>query len=142
MQQVKNGDKVRVHYHGKLTNGETFDSSEGRAPLEFVVGAGMMIKGFDAAVVGMTQGEKKTVNIPAGEAYGEYEEDLLMEFPRDQFPKDMKPEVGMQLTMTNGSGQHIPVTIAAVKDDVVILDRNHFLAGKELVFDITLAEIV
>ena len=142
MQQVKNGDKVRVHYHGKLTNGETFDSSEGRAPLEFVVGAGMMIKGFDAAVVGMTQGEKKTVNIPAGEAYGEYEEDLLMEFPRDQFPKDMKPEVGMQLTMTNGSGQHIPVTIAAVKDDVVILDRNHFLAGKELVFDITLTEIV
>ena len=142
MQQVKNGDKVRVHYHGKLTNGETFDSSEGRAPLEFVVGAGMMIKGFDAAVLGMQQGEKKTVNIPAAEAYGEYEEDLLMEFPRDQFPKDLKPEVGMQLTMSNGAGQQFPVTIAAVKDDAVVLDRNHFLAGKELVFDITLAEIV
>src|ERR1700744_1399464 len=142
MQQVKKGDKVRVHYHGKLTNGETFDSSEGRAPLEFVVGAGMMIKGFDAAVVGMSPGEKKTVNIPAGEAYGEYNEELLVEFPRDRFPADLTPEVGMQLTMTNGSGQHIPVTIAAVKDDVVVLDSNHFLAGKELVFDITLAEIV
>ncbi|TDW95752.1 FKBP-type peptidyl-prolyl cis-trans isomerase [Dinghuibacter silviterrae] len=142
MQQVKKGDKVRVHYHGKLTNGETFDSSEGRAPLEFIVGAGMMIKGFDAAVVGMTLGEKKTVNIPAAEAYGEYEADLLMEFPRDQFPKGLTPEVGMQLTMTNGAGQQIPVTIAAVKEDVVVLDRNHFLAGKELVFDITLAEIV
>ena len=142
MQQVKKGDKVRVHYHGKLTNGETFDSSEGKAPLEFVVGAGMMIKGFDAAVVGMSPGDKKTVNIPAAEAYGEFNEELLVEFPRDRFPKDLNPEVGMQLTMTNGSGQHIPVTIADVKDDVVVLDSNHFLAGKELVFDITLAEIV
>lgn len=142
MQQAKKGDKVRVHYHGKLTNGETFDSSDGRAPLEFTVGAGQMIKGFDAAVVGMAPGEKKTINIPAAEAYGEYNEELLMEYPRDRFPKDLTPEVGMQLTMTNGSGQHIPVTIAAVKDDVVVLDSNHFLAGKELVFDITLAEIV
>jgi FKBP-type peptidyl-prolyl cis-trans isomerase 2 len=142
MKQVKKGDKIRVHYHGKLTNGETFDSSEGRAPLEFVVGAGMMIKGFDDAVVGMELGEKKTVNIPAIDAYGEHKEDQVIEFPRDQFPKDMKPEVGQQLTMTNGSGQHFPVTIAEVKDDVVLLDANHFLAGKELVFDITIAEIL
>ena len=142
MQQVKKGDKVRVHYHGKLTNGETFDSSEGRAPLEFVVGAGMMIKGFDNAVMGMQEGEKKTVNIPASDAYGEYQSDLLMEYPRDQFPEDLKPAVGMQLTMSNGTGQQFPVTIADVKDDVVVLDGNHFLAGKELVFDITLAEIV
>lgn len=131
-----------MHYHGKLTNGETFDSSEGRAPLEFVVGAGMMIKGFDSAVLGMQQGEMKTVLIPAADAYGEYEEELLMDFPRSEFPKDLKPTVGMQLTMSNGAGQQFPVTIAEVKDDVVVLDRNHFLAGKELVFDITLTEIV
>jgi FKBP-type peptidyl-prolyl cis-trans isomerase 2 len=142
MQQVQKGDTVRVHYHGKLTNGETFDSSEGRAPLEFVVGAGMMIKGFDSAVLGMQQGEMKTVLIPAADAYGEYEEELLMDFPRSEFPKDLKPTVGMQLTMSNGAGQQFPVTIAEVKDDVVVLDRNHFLAGKELVFDITLTEIV
>lgn len=131
-----------MHYHGKLTNGETFDSSEGRAPLEFVVGAGMMIKGFDDAVLGMQQGEKKTVQIPAAEAYGEYQDDLLMEFPKSQFPQGMTPEVGMQLTMSNGAGQQFPVTIAEVKDDVVVLDSNHFLAGKELIFDITLTEIV
>jgi peptidylprolyl isomerase len=142
MQQVKKGDKVRVHYHGRLTNGETFDSSEGRAPLEFIVGAGMMIKGFDDAVVGLAKGEKKTVNIPSSEAYGEYDEELLMEFPRDQFPKGLTPEVGMQLAMTDGAGHQIPVTIAAVKDNVVVLDRNHSLAGKELVFDIILDEIV
>jgi peptidylprolyl isomerase len=142
MQQVKKGDTVRVHYHGKLTNGETFDSSEGREPLEFQVGAGMMIKGFDDAVLGMTLGDKKTVNIPAAEAYGEYDKEKLIEFPRDRFPQDMKPEVGMQLSMSNQMGQQFPVTIAEVKDDLVVLDSNHFLAGKELVFDITLTEIV
>lgn len=142
MQQVQKGDTVRVHYHGKLTNGETFDSSEGREPLEFQVGAGMMIKGFDDAVLGMQKGDKKTVNIPAAEAYGEYDEEKLIEFPRDRFPKEMNPEVGMQLSMSNGAGQQFPVTIAEVKDDVVVLDSNHFLAGKELVFDIVLTEIV
>jgi len=142
MRQVQKGDTVRVHYHGKLTNGETFDSSEGREPLEFQVGAGMMIKGFDDAVLGMETGDKKTVNIPAADAYGEYDEELLIEFPLDRFPKEMKPEVGMQLSMSNGEGQQFPVTIAGLKDDMVVLDRNHFLAGKELVFDITLTEIV
>jgi FKBP-type peptidyl-prolyl cis-trans isomerase 2 len=141
MAQVKKGDKVRVHYHGKLTNGETFDSSEGREPLEFKVGAGMMIKGFDDAVLGMNVGDKKTVNIPAADAYGEYDEELLIEYPMDGFPKEMKPEVGMQLTMSNGAGQQFPVTITAVKEGQVVLDRNHSLAGKELVFDITLVEI-
>ena len=142
MKQVQKGDRIRVHYHGKLTNGETFDSSEGRAPLEFVVGAGQMIKGFDDAVVGMELGEKKTVNIAAIDAYGEHKDDQVIEFPRNQFPKDLKPEIGMQLTMTNGQGQQFPVTIAEVKDETVVLDANHFLAGKELVFDITIAEIV
>lgn len=141
MQQVKNGDVVRVHYHGKLTDGTTFDSSEGRSPLEFEVGAGMMIPGFDSGVLGMSIGEKKTINIPAEEAYGLVQDDLLMEFPIDRFPPDMKPEVGMTLNMSNGQGQQFPVVIADVKDDVVILDANHPLAGKELIFDIEMVEI-
>ena len=141
MQQVKNGDVVRVHYHGKLTDGTTFDSSEGRSPLEFEVGAGMMIPGFDSGVIGMSIGEKKTINIPAEEAYGLVQDDLLMEFPIDRFPPDMKPEVGMTLNMSNGQGQQFPVVIADVKDDVVILDANHPLAGKELIFDIEMVEI-
>jgi peptidylprolyl isomerase len=141
MQQVKNGDIVRVHYHGKLTDGTTFDSSEGRTPLEFEVGAGMMIPGFDSGVLGMSIGEKKTINIPAEEAYGLVQDDLLMEFPIDRFPPDMKPEVGMTLNMSNGQGQQFPVVIADVKDDVVILDANHPLAGKELIFDIEMVEI-
>ena len=141
MQQVKNGDTVKVHYHGKLTDGTTFDSSAGRAPLEFEVGAGMMIPGFDAGVVGMVVGDKKTITIPAEEAYGPVQDELLMEFPMDRFPPDMKPEVGMQLNMSDGQGQQFPVVIADVKDNVVILDANHPLAGKELIFDIEMVDI-
>jgi FKBP-type peptidyl-prolyl cis-trans isomerase 2 len=141
MQQVKNGDTVKVHYHGKLTDGTTFDSSEGRQPLEFKVGSGSVIRGFDNSVVGMSVGDKKTINIPAEEAYGEVEEDRFMEFPINRFPPDLKPEVGMTLTMSDGSGQQFPVVIGDVRDDVVILDANHPLAGKDLVFDIELMEI-
>src|SRR5690349_17261300 len=112
MQQVKNGDTVKVHYHGKLTDGTTFDTSEGRQPLEFEVGSGSVIQGFDSGVVGMSVGEKKTINIPAGEAYGEVEEDRFLEFPVNRFPPDLKPEEGMSLTMSDGSGQQFPVVIA------------------------------
>jgi peptidylprolyl isomerase len=142
MAQVKTGDTVRVHYHGKLTDGTTFDSSEGREPLEFEVGSGMVIAGFDNGVTGMTEGEKKTVHIPVDEAYGAKQEDLLMEFPRDRFPADMVPEVGMQLNMSNGSGQNFPVVIRDVKDEVVVLDANHPLSGEDLIFDLELVEIV
>jgi len=141
MQQVKKGDTVRVHYTGKLVSGEQFDSSAGREPLEFEVGAGMMIKGFDDAVLGMTIGDKKTVNIPATEAYGERSEEMVIDFPRSNFPDDMTPEPGMQLMMNNSAGQQFPVTIMEVKEDVVMLDANHMLAGKELVFDIEMVEI-
>ena len=141
MQQVKNGDTVRVHYTGKLTTGELFDSSEGREPLEFEVGAGMMIKGFDAAVVGMALGDKKTVNIVPEEAYGERNDQMIIDFPRSNFPDDMTPEIGMQLMMNNGAGQQFPVTIVELKEEVVVLDGNHMLAGKELVFDIEMVEI-
>jgi FKBP-type peptidyl-prolyl cis-trans isomerase 2 len=142
MQQVKNGDKVKVHYHGKLTSGETFDSSEGRQPLEFEVGSGMVIKGFDDGVMGMKVGEKKTINIPAENAYGQKNEEMIIEYPKAQFPQDMEIEVGMPLVMSSASGQQFQVKIAVIKDDVVILDANHHLAGEELVFDLELVEIV
>ena len=141
MQQVKEGDKVKVHYHGRLPDGSTFDSSEGRQPLEFEVGTGAVIPGFDNGVKGMSVGEKKTINIPADEAYGQRQEELVMEFPKDRFPEDMNPEVGMQLMMNNGSGQSFPVTIVDVKDEVVTLDANHQLAGHDLTFDIELVDI-
>ena len=141
MQQAKKGDTVRVHYTGKLTTGEQFDSSAGREPLEFEVGAGMMIKGFDDAVVGMAIGDKKTINIQRNEAYGERNEQMIIEFPRSNFPDDMDPEIGMQLMMNNSAGQQFPVTITEGQDEIVVLDANHMLAGKELVFDIEMVEI-
>jgi FKBP-type peptidyl-prolyl cis-trans isomerase 2 len=142
MQTVKSGDTVKVHYHGRLTDGTTFDSSEGREPLEFEVGSGMVIKGFDDGVTGMGVGEKKTINIPADEAYGQKNEEMMVEFPRANFPPDMVPQAGMQLNMTSGDGQVIPVVVVDVKDDIVFLDANHPLAGEELIFDLELVEIV
>ncbi len=141
MSEVKNGDKIKVHYHGRLEDGTTFDSSEGREPLEFEVGSGQVIPGFDNGVLGMTPGQKKTITIPVEEAYGPVQEDMYMEFPRERFPADMVPEVGMSLNMSNGSGQTMPVVIAEVQDEVVILDANHPLAGEVLIFDLELVSI-
>ena len=141
MRQVKKGDTVKVHYHGKLTTGETFDTSDGKEPLEFKVGEGDVIKGFEEGVMGMIIGDKKTIQIPAEDAYGNINEEMMIEFPKDRFPSDMNPEVGMPLTMSNGAGQNFRVTITEVKDDSVILDANHPLAGEELIFDIELVEI-
>jgi len=142
MQTAKSGDTVKVHYHGRLEDGTTFDSSEGRAPLEFEVGSGMVIKGFDDGVTGMKVGDKKTINIPVDEAYGPKNPDMLVEFPKANFPPGMVPEVGMRLNMTSQQGQEIPVVIAEVGDEIVLLDANHPLAGEPLVFDIELVEIV
>jgi peptidylprolyl isomerase len=141
MTKAKNGDNVKVHYKGKLTTGEQFDSSEGREPLAFTVGAGQMIKGFDEAIPGMSVGEKKTINIAPESAYGAKNEEAIVEFPKSNIPADMKLEPGMKLQLTNQDGQPIPVTVTEVKDDVVVLDANHELAGKELIFDIELVEI-
>ncbi|WEK35332.1 MAG: peptidylprolyl isomerase [Candidatus Pseudobacter hemicellulosilyticus] len=141
MQQAKSGDTVKVHYHGRLTDGTTFDSSEGREPLEFQVGTGSVIAGFDNGITGMSVGEKKTIQIPVDQAYGPKDPTMLVEFPVSNFPPDLKPEVGMQLNMTNGAGQVIPVVIAEVGTETVILDANHPLAGQDLVFDIELVEI-
>jgi peptidylprolyl isomerase len=141
MKQVKEGDLVKVHYTGKMVNGEQFDSSVGREPLEFTVGAGQMIKGFDDAMPGMSLGEKKTINIAPEDGYGHRSEEAIIEFPKENVPADMVLEPGMQLTLSNQNGQPVPVTVVEVKDDVIIFDANHFLAGQELIFDIELVEI-
>jgi peptidylprolyl isomerase len=141
MNKAKKGDVVKVHYKGTLNSGEQFDSSEGRQPLEFTVGAGQMIAGFDAAIPGMTVGEKKTIRIAPAEAYGEINAEAIIEFPKANIPPDMKLEPGMKLQLRDEAGRPIPVVVAEVKEEVVILDANHELAGKELIFDIELVEI-
>ncbi len=141
MQQAKQGDKVSVHYHGRLTDGATFDSSEGREPLQFTAGTGQVIKGFDNAVIGMNIGDKKTVNIPVAEAYGERNDDMVMDYPVTEFPADMKPEVGMELQMGDNQGNVFPVVITEVNGDTVTLDANHPLAGQDLIFEIELVAI-
>lgn len=142
MQQVKKGDKIKVHYHGKLTSGETFDSSAGREPLEFEVGSGMVIKGVDEGVTGMAVGDKKTINIPYNEAYGARNPDMVIDMPKDRFPADMELEPGLPLLMSDGQGQQFQVVVTEIKESSVMLDANHPLAGKDLVFDLELVEIV
>ena len=141
MSKAKKGDVVKVHYKGKLNSGEQFDSSEGREPLEFTVGAGQMIAGFDEAIPGMTIGEKKTITIAPENAYGEKKEEAMIEYPKSKIPANMKLEPGMKLQLRNEAGQPVPVIVTEVKDEIVILDANHELAGKELIFDIELVEI-
>lgn len=142
MQAVKKGDTVKVHYHGRMTNGQTFDSSEGREPLEFKVGAGMVIPGFDNGVLNMQAGEKKTIEIPVGDAYGPRDEKLIIDFPKENMPQDMNPEEGMQLQLTNQDGQAFPVVVKSVGEKSIQLDANHPLAGEDLIFDIELVAIV
>jgi len=141
MKQVKEGDVVKVHYTGRLKTGEEFDSSANREPLEFTVGAGQMIKGFDKALPGMNVGDKKTINISPEEGYGERIAEAVIEFPKENIPEDMKLEPGMNLTLSNQDGQPVPVVVKEIRDDVVVLAANHFLAGENLEFDIELVEI-
>lgn len=141
MSTAKNGDNVKVHYTGKLTSGEQFDSSAGREPLEFTVGAGQMIKGFDIAIPGMAVGDKKTINIAAADGYGEKDPNAIIEFPKEHVPADMKLEPGMPLTLSDQQGNPVPVIVIEVKENFIILDANHFLAGQELIFDIELVAI-
>lgn len=141
MQQVKSGDTVRIHYHGTLSDGTIFDSSSEREPLEFTAGSGQVIPGFDNAVVGMTVGEKKSVHIPADEAYGQPSDQMFIEFPKSQFPADVQPEVGAAMHLSDDQGNVFPVTVKEVKEDSVVLDGNHPLAGKDLNFDLELVSI-
>ena len=141
MAQAKNGDTVKVHYTGKLNDGTVFDSSANRAPLEFTLGQGNVIPGFDHAVVGMEPGETKTAEIPAAQAYGPYQDEMIIQVTRDQFPEDVEPEVGQQLQVQQANGNSFVVSITDITGDQVTLDGNHPLAGQDLTFDIELVEI-
>jgi peptidylprolyl isomerase len=140
MTEAREGDTVRVHYTGTLANGSVFDSSRGREPLEFTLGEGRVIAGFDEAVTGMTPGEERQVTIPADEAYGSHREELVITISRDQFPEGMEPAVGLQLQLGQG-GQRLVARITSVAADAVTLDANHPLAGEDLTFDLELIEI-
>lgn len=141
MTKVKDGSNVKVHYTGKLTDGTVFDSSEGREPLAFTIGAGMMIPGFEKGVMDMAINEEKTINILPEDAYGEVREDMVAEVPKSQLPADMKVEAGMDLMSQTPDGQQMVVKVVEVKDDAIVVDANHALAGKELIFDIKVVEL-
>ena len=141
MTQVKSGDTVRIHYTGTLKDGSTFDSSQGRDPLEFVVGSGQIIPGLDKAIPGMTVGDKKTVDVPADEAYGQADPNARQAVPRAEIPEDLPLEIGTPLQVQTPQGQVLQVTVAEVTDEHVTLDANHPLAGKDLTFAIELVAI-
>ena len=134
--KIQNGDTILVNYTGKFEDGEVFDSSQGRSPLKFTVGSGQLIKGFDEAVLGLSEGDKKTVTIPADEAYGEHREDHIFDMPKSQIPEGMKLEAGMAVELMDQDQNPIPAVCTEILDDVIRLDVNHPLAGKTLVFDI------
>ncbi len=141
MSIASKGNSVKVHYTGRLEDGTVFDSSQNREPLQFTLGDGNMIKGFDAAVHGMEIGQEITVTIPSDEAYGEKREDMMIDIPRNQVPEHIKPELGMELTLQSQEGHPMPVKVVHLDDEKIILDANHPLAGEDLIFDITLVEI-
>ncbi|MGH1425106.1 MAG: FKBP-type peptidyl-prolyl cis-trans isomerase [Pseudooceanicola sp.] len=141
MTEAKTGDTVRIHYTGTLTDGTTFDSSDGRDPLEFTVGSGQIIPGLDKAIPGMVVGDKKTVEIPSAEAYGARQDEAMQVVPRDQVPEEIDLRPGLQLQVQTPQGQVMPVTVTEVTETEITLDANHPLAGKDLVFNIEMVSI-
>lgn len=141
MSKVQKGNKVKVHYTGKLSDGQVFDSSEGREPLEFTIGSGMLIQGFETGVVGMEVGDTKTVKITPEEGYGERNDELVAVVPRTNIPPDVDVSVGQMLQVQQPNNQTVNVVVTDVSDENVTLDANHPLAGKELTFDIEVVEI-
>lgn len=141
MTQAKTGDTVSIHYTGTLTDGSTFDSSAGREPLEFTVGAGHIIPGLDQAIAGMAVGDTKKVDIPADQAYGQRDPNAKQAVPRADIPADIPLEPGTQLQMQTPNGQVVPVMVADVTETEVTLDANHPLAGQDLTFDVELVDI-
>ena len=142
MAQAKQGDTVKVHYTGKLEDGSVFDNSIDRDPLQFEVGTGQVIPGFEQAVIGMSPDELKTIEVPADEAYGPYREEMAVVVDQNQFPADLNIEVGQQLQVNQSEDQKIIVMVTDVSESGITLDANHPLAGKDLTFDIQLIEIV
>jgi len=141
MSQAKSGDTVHIHYTGTLEDGTQFDSSEGRDPLQFTLGAGQVIAGMDQAVEGMAVGEKKSINIPAEEAYGEHQDQMVQDVPKSALPPDLAPEVGMALQAQSQDGRPLRLVVTEVGEDTITVDANHPLAGKALNFDIELVSI-
>jgi len=141
MTQAKSGDTVRIHYTGTLQDGSVFDSSEGRDALEFQLGSGQVIPGFDDGVTGMTVGEKKTIEIPCDQAYGAINPQAMQNVPRAEIPDHIPLDLGTQLQVQAGNGQTMMVVVANVTEDTVTLDANHPLAGKDLTFALELVEI-
>lgn len=142
MAKVKTGDTVKVHYTGKLDNGDVFDSSVGADPLQFTIGGKQMIPAFEEAMVDMEIGEKKTIEIPADGAYGQRSDEMVQTVEREMLPAEIELKVGLQLTAQDPNGQPFVVTIAKFDDENVTLDGNHPLAGEDLTFDVELVEIV
>jgi len=141
MAEAKSGDTVSIHYTGRLEDGTVFDTSENRDPLEFTLGEGNVIPGFENAVQGMEEGESKTAKIPSDDAYGQRRDDLVLSVSKEQLPSDLDPEVGQRLQMQAGDGQTFQVVISEVEEASVEVDANHPLAGEDLTFDIELVEI-
>lgn len=141
MAEAKSGDTVSIHYTGRLEDGTVFDTSEDRDPLEFTLGEGNVISGFEEAVEGMEEGQSKTASISSEQAYGQRRDDLVLSVAKDQLPPDLDPEVGQRLQMQAGDGQTFQVVISEVEDESVEVDANHPLAGEDLTFDIELVEI-
>lgn len=141
MKRAKVGDTVKVHYTGKLQNGNVFETSEDRKPKEFTIGQNEIIPGFEKAVVGMEVGESKTVEIPAEEAFGPYRKELVQVIDRNLVPADMEPKEGDRLQAVQQNGQQLEMTVKAVSTSTLTLDANHVLAGQDLTFDIKLIEV-
>ena len=142
MAQAKTGDTVKVHYTGRLDDGTVFDTSAEREPLQFTIGEGQLIQDFEKAIVGMNPGETKTVQIPSDNAYGPHREEMVMEVNRSEFPQDLEPKVDQMLQVSQSDGKSFVVRVTDVSESKVKLDANHPLAGKDLTFDIQLADIV
>ena len=141
MKQAENGSTIKVHYTGTLEDGTVFDSSREREPLEFTLGGGGLIKGFEDAVIGMAVGDTKTISIPGDEAYGAYRDDLVLTVKKVQFPPDLEPKEGVVLCLRHPDGRTIDAKITIVNEDSVTLDANHPLAGKDLIFNLEVVEI-
>jgi peptidylprolyl isomerase len=141
MAEVKQGDVVSIHYTGRLADGTVFDSSQGRDPLSFEVGSGKIIPGLDAAIPGMTEGDKKTVSVEPAEAYGDVDPDAKQAVPRETIPDEIELEIGMPLQMQTQEGHVMAVTVDDMNDELVVLDTNHPLAGETLEFDIEVVKI-
>jgi peptidylprolyl isomerase len=142
MTQAKQGDTVNVHYTGKLEDGTVFDTSRSRHPLQFTIGKGQVIAGFEQAIIGMNPGESKTMTVSVEQAYGQRRQDMIVTVQRDQLPPDLNPAVGQRLELTQADDQTVLVTVTAMNDTTLTLDANHPLAGKDLAFDIELLKIV